>query len=107
DPVGSGFVSSLARPGGNVTGLSLLSGPLAGKRLELLQAMVPQLSRVIALGAAWNVGELTEAEAAARSLGLAFELVEVSDIEDVERAFTATTVSRADGILVLVTPVTV
>lgn len=73
DPVGSGLAASLARPGGNITGLSILNPEVTGKRLELLKVAVPALSRVAVL---WNPGnpihrqELGQAEAAARALGL-------------------------------------
>ena len=72
DPVGNGFVTSLARPGGNITGLSSLVAELGGKRLELLREVVPRLSRVAVLGTSTNPGnaqQLREAELAARAVG--------------------------------------
>jgi ABC transporter substrate binding protein len=76
DPVGSGLVASLGRPGSNVTGLSALTRDLSGKRLELLKTMVPSLSRVAVLIDAANPGasiSLSESEVAAKSLGVSFK----------------------------------
>jgi len=102
DPVGSGFVASLARPGGNVTGLSAISPELSGKRLELLREVVPGLSRVAFL---WNpdvrgnLFEYKETEGAARSLRLELQSVEVSRAEDLDRAFSAVTNQRAQALV--------
>ena len=102
DPVGSGFVASLARPGGNVTGLSAISPELSGKRLELLREVVPGLSRVAFL---WNpdvrgnLFEYKETEGAARSLRLELQSVEVSRAEDLDRAFSAITNQRAQALV--------
>jgi len=102
DPVGSGFVASLARPGGNVTGLSNISPELSGKRLELLREAVPGLSRVAFL---WNpdvrgnVLDYKETESAARSLRLQLQSVEVSRTEDFDRAFSAVTNQRAQALV--------
>ena len=101
DPVGTGFVASLAHPGGNVTGLSSVSSELSGKRLELLREVVPGLSRVAFL---WNpdirgaVLEYKETEGAARSLRLELQSVEVSRGEDFEPAFSAVTSQRAQAL---------
>ena len=75
DPVGSGFVASLARPGGNITGLSTLAPEISGKQLELLKEIVPRLSRVAVLGTSTNPGNaqvLKEMELAAGALGCSF-----------------------------------
>ncbi len=102
DPVGSGFVASLARPGGNVTGLSAISPELSGKRLELLREVVPGLSRVAFL---WNpdvrgnLFDYKETEGAARSLRLELQSVEVSRAEDLDRAFSAITNQRAQALV--------
>ena len=102
DPVGTGLVASLARPGGNVTGLSTLSPELSGKRLELLREAVPGLSRVAFL---WNpdvrgaVLDYKETEGAARSLGLELQSIEVSRAEDLDRAFSAVTNQRAQALV--------
>src|SRR5438552_3056869 len=92
DPVASGLVASLARPGGNVTGLSVQSADLAGKRLELLREVVPSLRRVAILanvGNPFSVVELGEAQAAARMLGLEFDTLEIRRAEDIAPAFEA------------------
>jgi putative ABC transport system substrate-binding protein len=109
DPVGTGFVASLARPGGNITGLSSISPELSGKRLELLREVVPGLSRVAFL---WNpdvrgaVLDYQATEGAARSLRLSLQSVELSRADDLDRAFSAVTRERAQAlILPAATPV--
>ena len=103
DPVGTGFVASLARPGGNVTGLSALSPELSGKRLGLLREVVPGLARVAII---WNpdvrgaLFDYKETEAAARSMRLQLQSVEVSRSEDLERAFLIVTNQRAQALIV-------
>jgi putative tryptophan/tyrosine transport system substrate-binding protein len=103
DPVATGFVASLARPGGNVTGLSSLSPELSAKRLELLKEAVPGLSRVAIV---WNpdvrgaVLEYKETESAARSLQLQLQSVEVNRPDDLDSAFSALTTGRAGGLTV-------
>jgi putative ABC transport system substrate-binding protein len=103
DPVATGFVASLARPGGNVTGLSSISPELSVKRLELLKEAVPGLSRV---GIVWNpdvrggVLEYKETESAARSLRLQLQSVEVTRADDFNRAFSALTTGRAEAVTV-------
>jgi putative ABC transport system substrate-binding protein len=92
DPVGSGVVASLARPGGNVTGLSTQQTDLAGKRLELLRELVPGLRRVATIGNAGAPGavlEMAEVEAAARTLGLGVLTLEIRRAEDIAPAFEA------------------
>jgi len=102
DPVGTGFVASLARPGGNVTGLSSMSPELSGKRLELLREVVPGLSRVALI---WNpdvrgaLFDYKETEGAARSLRLQLQSVEVPRAEDFDRAFSAITKERAQALI--------
>ena len=102
DPVGTGFVASLARPGGNVTGHSTISPELSGKRLELLKETVPGLSRVAII---WNpdirgaVLDYNQTEGAARSLRLQLQSVEVSRAEDLDRAFSAVTNQRAQALV--------
>ncbi len=108
DPVGTGFVASLARPGGNVTGLSNISPELSGKRLELLREAVPGLSRVAFL---WNPDvrgnllDYKETEGVARSLRLQLQSVEVSRAEDLDRAFLAVTSERAQALVLAPNPV--
>jgi ABC-type uncharacterized transport system substrate-binding protein len=107
DPVTIGLVTSLARPGGNVTGLSLLAPELVGKRLELLKQAVPGISRVAALWQPGFVGERTEkdtrkeVEVAARALGVRLQLVEARGPEDFDRAFSDMTRARAGALTVL------
>jgi len=103
DPVGTGFVGSLARPGGNVTGLSSISPELSGKRLELLKEALPALSRVAIV---WNpdvrggVLDYKETESAARSLRLQLQSVEVNRADDFDRAFAALASGRAEALTV-------
>ena len=104
DPVGTGFVSSLARPGGNVTGFTSISPELSAKKLELLREAVPGLSRVAIM---WNPdipGALLDykaTEEAARSLRLQLQSVEVSRADDIDRAFSALTTGRAEALIVV------
>jgi putative ABC transport system substrate-binding protein len=109
DPVGSGFVASLARPGGNVTGLSSLSPEISGKQLELLKDIVPRLSRAAFLGNSKEPGNaqaLNETEAAARSFRVQLQYVDLLDSKDLESRILAAKNSRAQAILVLTSPVT-
>jgi putative ABC transport system substrate-binding protein len=109
DPVGSGLVASLARPGGNITGLSTLSPEISGKQLELLKEMVPKLSRVALLGfsgGAVNAQALKEIELAAGAFGVQLQYLEVRDAKDIETAFRAASKGRADAVLVLPSPIT-
>src|SRR5207249_7430501 len=106
DPVGSGLITSLARPGGNITGLSLLAPELAGKRLELLMQAVPGVSRVAVLWHPGDYGErtekdmLNEAEVAARALRVRLQVVEARGPEDFERAFSDMSRERAHAVTV-------
>jgi len=103
DPAGAGFVASLARPGGNVTGLSTLSPEINGKRLGLLREIVPGLSRVALLwnpDSRGNLLDYKETEVAARSLHLELQSVELSRVEDLDRAFSAVTKGRAQALIV-------
>jgi ABC-type uncharacterized transport system substrate-binding protein len=92
DPVGSGLVASLARPGGNVTGLATLAADLAGKRLELLREIVPDLHRLAIMGNVSNpftVLELGEVQAVAGTLGLEVDTLEIRGAQDIAPAFEA------------------
>jgi putative ABC transport system substrate-binding protein len=104
DPVASGFVASLARPGGNVTGISALSGELGGKRLELLKEAVPKVARVAVLydpGAPANEREVKEQlPVAARALGLTLQPWEVRAADGFERVFAALNKQRPGGLYV-------
>ena len=107
DPVASGLVTSLARPDGNVTGLSALSPELIGKCLELLKQAVPRVSRVAALWEPGVLGERTDkdmlkgADVAARALGVRLQVVEVRGPADFDRAFSDMTRARAGALIVL------
>src|SRR5262245_18633417 len=104
DPIGSGFAASLARPGGNITGLSTLSPELSGKQLELLREIVPKLSRVTVLGDVTRPGipqALREINVAADAFWVQLQYLEVRDPKDIENAFRAATKERADAVLVL------
>ena len=109
DPVETGFVASLARPGGNVTGLSTLSPALSAKRLELLKEAIPGLTRVAII---WNPDipgaalDHRETEGASRSLQLQLQSIEVRRADDLDRAFSAMTTGRAEALMVpVVNPV--
>ena len=102
DPVSSGLVASLAQPGGNVTGLSIQSTELATKRLELIREVVPGLRRLAIMGNAGSpaaVLEMSEAQAAARKLGLEVEIFEIRRAEDIAPAFEALR-DRADALYI-------
>ncbi len=104
DPVGNGFVASLARPGGNITGLSTLYPEISGKQLELLREIVPRLSRVAVLGSSTepaNTQSLREVELAAGAFGVKLQYLDVLDRKDIETAFRAASKGRADAVLVL------
>jgi ABC-type uncharacterized transport system substrate-binding protein len=104
DPVGSGFAASLARPGGNVTGLSTLSPEISGKQLDLLKEIVPKLSRVGVLGDVTRPGHpqaLKELNVAANAFGVQVQYLEVQEPNDIETAFRAARKEHADAVLVL------
>jgi len=108
DPVGTGFVGSLSRPGGNITGLSNLRPELSGKRLELLKEAVPRLARVAVLGTAATPGTtqtLKETELAAGAFGVQLHYLEVAGPKDIDTAFRTASSARADAVLVLASPV--
>ena len=109
DPVGNGFVASLAQPGGNITGLSSLAPELSGKQLELLMETVPKLSHVAVFGTLTNPGNaqsLREAELAAKTFGVKLQYIDVLNIDvlspkDFETAFRAASKGHADAVLML------
>jgi len=107
DPVGNGFIASLARPGRNITGLSSLSPELSGKQLELLKEIVPQLSRVAVLGTSAEPGNaqtLREIELAADAFAVKLRYLEIADSRDIGPAFRAANQEHAGAMLVLQTP---
>jgi putative tryptophan/tyrosine transport system substrate-binding protein len=108
DPVGNGFVASLARPGGNITGLSSLAPEISGKRLELLKEIGPKFSRVAIFGNSTSPGtaqSLKESELAAGAFGVQLQYLDVRSPKDIETAFPAASKGRADAVLVLASPV--
>jgi len=108
DPVGNGFVASLARPGGNITGLATFAPELSGKQLGLLKETVPRLSRVAVFGTSTNPGNaqnLREVELAAKAFGVKLQYLDVLSPNDIETAFRAASKGRVDAILVLPGPV--
>jgi putative ABC transport system substrate-binding protein len=108
DPVGNGFVASLARPGGNVTGLSTLAPDISGKQIELLKEVVPRLSRVAVLGSSTTPGNarsFKETELASGVLAVQLQYLDVRDPKDIETAFRGAAKGRANSLLVLTSPV--
>jgi putative tryptophan/tyrosine transport system substrate-binding protein len=108
DPLGNGFVASLARPGGNITGLAILGPEISGKQVELLKETVPRLSRLAVLGVSNSLGTaqlLKETELAAWAFGVTLQYLDVRDSKDIENAFRAASTERADALLVLTSSV--
>jgi putative ABC transport system substrate-binding protein len=106
NPVRNGFVASLARPGGNITGLSRIAPELSGKQLELLKEIVPMLSRVAVLGTSTRPGNaetLREVELAAGAFGVKLQYLDILSPKDIETAFRAAVRERADGALWIAT----
>jgi putative ABC transport system substrate-binding protein len=104
DPVAAGFVASLARPGGNLTGLATTSPELVGKQLEMLRAVAPKISRVAVLQNPSNHGHrqaLQQAEDAARALGVQLQILGARTPSEIEAAFAAMSSQHAGGLLVL------
>jgi putative ABC transport system substrate-binding protein len=110
DPVGSGLVASLARPNGNVTGMSLMAPDLGGKRLELLKEIVPRLSHVAVL---WNAANpypalaFQETQAAGQKLGIQVQSLEVRGADDFDEAFERMRRQRPDALIAIEDPLTV
>ncbi len=111
DPVGSGLVTSFARPGGNITGFTHINVGLSPKRLEFLKEAIPKVTRVTAL---WHPGGLDErtqrdmlkeTEDAARTLGVQLQFLAARGPDDFDRAFAAVTRDRADALIVLPSPI--
>jgi len=104
DPIANGFIASLARPGGNITGLSTIAQELSAKRLELLKEIVPKLSRVAVLGTSTipgNTQALKETQLAAAAFGMQFQYLDIQNPNDIETASRAVSKSRAEGAVVL------
>ena len=108
DPIANGFVATLARPGGNITGLATLSTEISGKQLELLKEIVPKLSRVAVIGNSTNPGDsqaLREIVLAAGSFDIYLRYLDVLDPKDLETAFRSAAKGRADALLVSGNPI--
>lgn len=106
DPLAKGYIASLARPGGNITGIFFMQQTLSSKRLELLKKTLPKLTRVFVLYDAQSADQLTPTEAAARSLGLQLESLELRNPPyDFDRAMAAAVQARAEALVVLSSPV--
>lgn len=110
DPVGDGLVASLARPGGNITDLSVMSPELGAKRIQLLKQTFPKLSRPVAV--LWNpdyvgmVARFRQAQQAAPAIGMGIRSVEVRDSRELERALESMGRERPDALLILADPLT-
>ncbi len=100
DPVGTGLVASLARPGGNLTGLSCFAPELSGKLLEVLKEAVPAVTRVALLSNPVNLSVFPEMETASRALGLQLRRVEVGEPNDLDRAFSSMAKERVGAVFV-------
>jgi len=104
DPVGDGFVARLARPGGNITGLSTFAPELSGKRVEILTEVVPKLSRVVVLGTSTAPGHtqmIRQTELAVKTFRVKHQYLDVLDSKDIETAFRAASSGQANGLLTL------
>ena len=105
DPVGNGFVASLARPGGNITGLSTLAPEISGKQLELLKEIVPRLSRVAVFGTSsaqpGSALLLREVEVVAKAFGVTLQYLDVLSAKDIATAFQAASKERAEAVLMM------
>ena len=105
DPVASGFVDSLARPGGNITGLSTLVPELSGKQLDLLKEILPKLTRAAVFGTSTRPGNaqsLKEVDLSAGAIGVKLQYLDVLSPKDIETAFRAAGEGRADAVLMFV-----
>lgn len=108
DPIGNEFVASLARPGGNVTGLANLTAELSGKQLELLKEILPKLSRLAVFSDKTEPGNprsLKETESAAKGFGVQLFYMDVQAPKDIDPAFRTAANKRAEALLVLPSPV--
>jgi putative tryptophan/tyrosine transport system substrate-binding protein len=110
DPVGSGLVASLAQPGGNVTGMSLMAPDLSGKRLQLLKELLPEISRVAVL---WNAANpysalvFKETAGAAQTLGVEVQSLEIREPADIAGAFEAAMGQHPDALITVEDPLTI
>ena len=108
DPVGNGFAASLARPGGNITGLSALASEMSGKQLELMKEIIPKLSRMAIIGNSTNPGDslaLRETVLAAGAYRIYLSYLDVQDAKDIEPVIRTAANGRADALMVLGNPI--
>ena len=108
DPVAAGLVTTVARPGGNLTGLSMMSSEVVGKQVELLKEVVPRVSRLAVLSNPTNPGhtpQLRQAEVAARRLGMRLSSLKAQTPAEIDKAFATMAKERADAVLVLLDPI--
>ena len=108
DPVGSGMIASLARPGGNITGLSTLAPEISGKQLEILKEVVPKLSRVAVFGnneEPGNAQNLKEVERAAKAFGIKVQYLNIQSAKEIEGGFHAAKKARAEAVISLTNPI--
>ncbi len=108
DPVGNGFAASLARPGGNITGLSSMGPEMSGKQLELMKEIIPKLSRMAIIGNSANPGDalaLREAVLAAGAYQIYLSYLDVQEAKDIEPVIRTAAKGRADALLVLGNPI--
>jgi putative ABC transport system substrate-binding protein len=107
DPIAAGFVKSLARPGGNITGMFLDLAELSGKQLQILKEIIPKLSRVAVLGdPAVNASQLRELGVVARSVAVQSQALEMKSSKDLDGAFEAATKGHAGAVIILSNPLT-
>jgi putative ABC transport system substrate-binding protein len=107
DPVSNGYVASLSRPGGNITGVSTMGAALGGKQLSLLKQIVPKVDRVAVIGSSGEPGNaqtVQELEAPAKQLGIKLQILDVSKVEDIESVFEQASHGKAQAILALQSP---
>ena len=107
DPVGSGFVATLAHPGGNITGLSALAPEMSGKQLEIMKEIIPKLSRVAVIGSSTIPGDaqtLRETVLSAGVYGIYLRYLDVQDVKDIEPVIRAAAEGRADALMLLGNP---
>jgi putative tryptophan/tyrosine transport system substrate-binding protein len=107
DPVGNGFVASLAKPGGNITGLAALAPETSGKQLEVLKEIMPKLSRVAVIGNSTNPGDaqtLRETVLAAGAYEIYLRYLDIQDVKDIDTVIRAAAKGRADALMVLGNP---
>ena len=105
DPVALGVIESYRRPGGNVTGVFNVNAALSAKRLEILKETLPNLSRAAVLWDAFSKRQLDELQGAARALNIRLDLIEITDVDDLDRAFNSAQARKAGAVIMNFSPV--